>query len=81
MVRVAGLHDQVDAGVDKRGPDGLTPGEAIDAIAQRVTELDVRCSRLYKELRGELEDAGIRILRCEDCSRRRAAGARSPLRA
>ena len=68
MVRVGGLHDQVDAGVDKRGHDGLTPGEAIDAIAQRVTELDVRCSRLYKELRGELEDAGIRILRCEDCS-------------
>ena len=23
MVRVAGLHDQVDAGIDARGPDGL----------------------------------------------------------
>ena len=28
MVRVAGLHDQVDAGIDARGPDGLSPGEA-----------------------------------------------------
>ena len=24
MVRVAGLHDQVDAGIDARGPDGLS---------------------------------------------------------
>jgi len=68
MVRVAGLHDQVDAGVDKRGHDGLTPREAIAGIAQRVTELDRRCSSLYEALRGELEDVGIRILACEDCS-------------
>src|SRR5881296_2315793 len=30
MVRVAGLHDQVDAGVTTRGPDGRTPSETID---------------------------------------------------
>ena len=28
MVRVAGLFDQVDAGIDARGPDGLSPGRA-----------------------------------------------------
>ena len=44
MVRVGGLHDQVDAGVDARRPDGRTPGETIDAIASRVTGLDERCS-------------------------------------
>ena len=27
MVRVAGLFDQLDAGIDARGPDGLAPGE------------------------------------------------------
>ena len=32
MVRVAGLFDQLDAGIDARGPDGLTPNEQIDAI-------------------------------------------------
>src|SRR4051812_14272169 len=32
MVRVAGLHDQVEAGIDARGPDGLTPSETIDRI-------------------------------------------------
>ena len=32
MVRVAGLFDQVEAGIDARGADGLAPGEQIDAI-------------------------------------------------
>src|SRR5215210_3669280 len=30
MVRVAGLHDQVDAGVNDPGPDGMGPSEVID---------------------------------------------------
>ena len=33
MVRVAGLHDQVDAGIDARGPDGLSA--ARDARAHQ----------------------------------------------
>ena len=37
MVRVAGLHDQVDAGVDARGADGMSAAEQIDAIRERVT--------------------------------------------
>src|ERR687887_1522019 len=69
MVRVGGLHDQVDAGVDARSPDGLTPGETIDAIARRVTELDKRCSELFqRDLRLQLAEAGISVLTCEDCS-------------
>ena len=36
MVRVAGLWDQVDAGIDARGPDGLAPREQIDAIRNGV---------------------------------------------
>ena len=39
MVRVAGLHDQVDAGIDARGPDGLSPRETIERIAERTREL------------------------------------------
>jgi polyphosphate kinase len=69
MVRVAGLHDQVEAGVDARAPDGLTPRETIDAIARRVTELGHRGARLFEdELRPELDRAGIRIITCEECS-------------
>src|SRR3954463_1864220 len=33
MVRVAGHHDQVDARIEGRGPDGLTAQETIDSIS------------------------------------------------
>src|SRR4051812_25743649 len=42
MVRVAGHHDQVDAGIEGRGPDGLTANETIDRVAELVHELDRR---------------------------------------
>ena len=32
MVRVAGLHDQVDAGIETPLQDGRTPSETLDAI-------------------------------------------------
>src|ERR1700733_8675024 len=51
MVRVAGLFDQLDAGIDARGPDGLAPAELIDLIQARVLELD---HRLHSVFNGEL---------------------------
>ncbi|MEA2455372.1 MAG: polyphosphate kinase, partial [Thermoleophilaceae bacterium] len=39
MVRVAGLHDQVDAGIDARGPDGLSARETLERISDRHEEL------------------------------------------
>ncbi|MGN6257491.1 MAG: polyphosphate kinase 1 [Solirubrobacterales bacterium] len=63
MVRVAGLFDQLDAGIEARGPDGRTPKEQIDAIQQRVLELDDRLCRAFgAELRPALEERGIRIV-------------------
>jgi polyphosphate kinase len=47
MVRVAGLHDQVDAGIDARGPDGLAPGETLELIGERLRELGRRHSRVW----------------------------------
>ena len=35
MVRVAGLHDQIDAGIEKPLQDGRSPTETIDAIRER----------------------------------------------
>ena len=40
MIRVAGLHDQVDAGLANTGADGRTPAETIDAIRERAAELE-----------------------------------------
>jgi polyphosphate kinase len=66
MVRVAGLFDQIDAGIDARGPDGLGPGELIDAIQARTLELDSRLHRCFNgELRPALEEEGIRIVSLE----------------
>ena len=63
MVRVAGLFDQLDAGIEARGPDGLTPKEQIDAIQQRVLELDDRlCACFSGDVRPALEERGIRIV-------------------
>ncbi len=63
MIRVAGVHDQVDAQVDARGPDGLSPTETLSAIAQRVRDLDARHARQFSEVvRPELADNDIRIV-------------------
>ena len=68
MVRVAGLHDQVDAGIDARGPDGLSPGDTIDRIAERTRELGHRHSRQWEDhVRPALAEHGIRVIDCEAC--------------
>ena len=68
MVRVAGLHDQVDAGIDARGPDGLSPSETIDMIGRRVHELVARQSAQFSEaVCPALAAEGIRIVTCGEC--------------
>jgi polyphosphate kinase len=68
MVRVAGLHDQVDAGIDARGPDNLSPSETVERITERTKELTKRHSRAWElNVRPELAEAGIRIVDCSQC--------------
>jgi polyphosphate kinase len=67
MVRVAGVHDQVDARIDARGPDGLVPSEVLERIAAKVRALDERHAREFSErVRPALCDHGIRIVTCEE---------------
>ena len=62
MVRVAGLLDQVAAGVTSRSPDGRTPPEAFAEVRERVLELTTAQSRLWhEELVPVLEAKGIVI--------------------
>ena len=42
QVRVAGLKDQVEAGVTRSGPDGMSPAEQLVAIRARVEALTER---------------------------------------
>src|SRR5436305_13503703 len=51
MVRVAGLHDQVDAGITEPLADGRTPSETIDALRDKIV---AHLDRLTRCLRREL---------------------------
>jgi len=71
MVRVAGLLEQDEADLGVRSVDGLTPGQALEAIRARVGELAARQSRLWKrQLRPALAAADIEIVGIKDCSER-----------
>ncbi|HET8950934.1 MAG TPA: RNA degradosome polyphosphate kinase, partial [Solirubrobacteraceae bacterium] len=63
MVRVAGLHDQIDAGIETPLQDGRTPSETIELIRATVRDHVGRQARvLEQELRPELAEHGIRIV-------------------
>jgi polyphosphate kinase len=63
MIRVAGLHDQVDAGLANTGADGRTPSETIDAIRDRAGELSQRqAACVTTALRPALSEQGIAIV-------------------
>jgi polyphosphate kinase len=63
MVRVANLHDQLEAGMDARGADGLSASEQIDAVRQRVLRQRERLTRCFeRDLRPALAEHGIRVI-------------------
>ncbi len=62
QVRVAGLKDQVDAGVRARSADGLRPSEALQAVRGRVATLVDRQSGIFLDaVVPALADAGVRL--------------------
>jgi polyphosphate kinase len=64
MVRVAGLMRQLDAGISKRSPDGLTPRSQLEAIADRAFPIVRRHAELWQnEIMPVLKEKGIAILR------------------
>jgi polyphosphate kinase len=59
-VRVASLRQQVEAGITKRTPDGMTPAEQLAAIGAGVREQMAELYRCWnRELRPALEKEGI----------------------
>ena len=63
MVRVAGLRDQIDAGVENPGQDGRTPSETIALIRERVLQLGERLTDCFEgHLRPALAEQDIRVL-------------------
>jgi polyphosphate kinase len=63
QIRVAGVHDQIDAGLVDPGPDGLTPSQTIDAIRERVLSQQQRVQDVVGgTLFPALAEHGIRIV-------------------
>src|SRR3954464_11200523 len=70
MIRVAGLHDQVDAGLSDPGPDGRTPSQVIDELRARILDLIERQTRcFYGELCEQLTEHDIRVVSIDDLTR------------
>jgi len=67
MVRVAGLRDQIDAGVENPSQDGLTPSETIALIRERVLAQGRRLTGCFEgDLRPALAESDIRLVGVDD---------------
>ena len=66
MVRVAGLHEQVKAGVSIVSQDGLTPAEQLVRVHAAAADLIARQQERWRKLRTELRQTGITVLDPEE---------------
>ncbi len=69
MVRVAGLVGQVEAGVLKRSPDGLTPFQQLDTVREHANDLMRHQREVWMTLKAQLADAGIEVVSRSDMTR------------
>ena len=70
MVRIAGLHDQVEGDLDPRGADGLSAAEVIARTRERAIELRQRLSRCFAaDLLPALAEHGIRVISLDAADR------------
>jgi polyphosphate kinase len=70
MVRVAGLLDQMEAGVAVTSPDAQTPQQTLAEIRERVLQLTGRQTKLWKrDLSEALAETGIVVGQIEDCTK------------
>jgi polyphosphate kinase len=67
MVRVAGLHDQIEAGVERAGIDGRTPSQTLEELHRRALEDGQRLARCVSEmLLPALAERGMAVKRVAD---------------
>ncbi|MCC6586820.1 MAG: polyphosphate kinase 1 [Bryobacterales bacterium] len=68
MVRVAGLQNQVDAGIPETGPDGMTPAQQLEAIRAAFVELWETAHACLSDLLAQLKDQDIFVLNYDQLS-------------
>ena len=62
MVRVAGLHELVAAGVETVSDDGLTPAQQLKEVNAKAGELMTVQQQVWESLKGELRAVGIEVI-------------------
>ncbi len=62
MVRVAGLKQQIAAGITERSPDGLTAGEQLAAIRPMVVQLMEGSRICFREVLTGLNASGVHVV-------------------
>jgi polyphosphate kinase len=67
MIRVSGLHEQLEASVTERSADGLSAPEQLRLIRE-IVEVDAGAAMraLREDLQPKLAEAGIRVLRWKE---------------
>jgi polyphosphate kinase len=77
MVRVAGLKQQVLAGISDPSPDGLSPAEQLKAIRPMVQQLMGDSRTCFGDVLRELAQAGVHVVNYGDLTEEQKASARS----
>jgi polyphosphate kinase len=73
MVRVAGLKQQIEAGVTRVSDDGLTAAEQLEAVRSAVPGMLAKARECFNGLKHELAEAGIFLLDYADLDDARRA--------
>ncbi len=73
MVRVAGVHRQIAAGVMVPGPDGLMPRETLALVRERTHGMLREIEKATRHALRELQEAGVRMTRVADLGKRARA--------
>jgi polyphosphate kinase len=67
MIRVSGLHEQLEASVTERSADGLSPQEQLAQISEIVRrDVAVATDTLTRDLLPKLRESGVRLLRWDE---------------
>ncbi len=61
-VRVAGLAGQIRRSIDEISIDGMTPTQQLSAVHERILEIEASQQAIWRSLKDELAECGIRVV-------------------
>jgi polyphosphate kinase len=76
MIRVSGLQEQVEAGLQEPSDDGLTSREQLEILRERIIALNQDAWQCYQSLRKKLAENGICLYNYSELNRTQKAALR-----